>query len=438
MSAGEFRGGRSAGLNEIPYWIDTAPEFPDRAGRPLPDRADVAVVGGGLTGLNAAIALARKGAATVVLEQGRFGSGAAGRNGGMCTTGLSVGPATAVKRYGLAAARAYHDVYREAVDFVESLVRAEGIDCHFRRTGRLGVACKPSHHDRQRATQRLLAEQFGHEMFLIGPSELRSEIGSNAYHGALLDPLSAGLHPGKYVRGLTDVAERAGARLHENTKVTGVGREPGGRFRIATARGPVSARQVLVATDAYTSGVFPALRRRMVVVGSFIVATEPLGEARAAEIIPRARMVVDTKNIGHYYRLTPDNRLLFGGRARFALSNPGSDRRSGRILRRDMLAIFPQLADARIEYVWGGHVGFPADRMPHAGEMGGLYYSMGYSGHGVQMASLMGARMAEIMDGHPGANPWRKLQARPFPTYSGTAWFLPFVGAYYSVKDRWG
>ncbi len=425
-------------MNEIPYWIDTAPEFPNRSGRPLPGRVDVAVVGGGITGLHAAIRLARKGASTVVLEQGRFGSGASGRNGGMCTTGLSVGPATAVRRYGLAAARAYHDAYREAVDFIESLVRAEGIDCDFRRAGRLGVAVKPSHHARQRATQKLLAEQFSHEMVLIGPSELRAEIGSAAYYGALLDPLSAGLHPGKYVRGLADVAERAGAGLHENTKVTGVRREADGRFRVGTSRGPVSARQVLLATDAYTTSVFPALQRRMVVVGSFIVVTEPVGDALAGEIIPRARMVVDTKNIGHYYRLTPDNRLLFGGRARFALSNPASDRKSGRILRRDMLAIFPQLAHVGIEYVWGGHVGFPADRMPHAGEMGGLYYSMGYSGHGVQMASLMGARMAEVMDGHPEANPWRELKALPFPTYSGTAWFLPFVGAYYGMKDRLG
>lgn len=423
-------------MKEIPYWTDTAPEFPNRAGRPLPDRVDVAVVGGGITGLHAAIRLARKGASTVVLEQGRFGSGASGRNGGMCTTGLSVGPATAVKRYGLAAARVYYDAYCEAVDFVESVVRSEGIDCDFRRAGRLGVAFKPSHHAHQRATQKLLAEQFNHETFIIGPSELRAEIGSARYYGALLDPLSAGLHPGKYVRGLAHAAERAGAGLHESMKVTGVRRESGGRFQLGTACGRVSARQVLLATDAYTTSVFPALQRRMVVVGSFIVVTEPLSETVAGEIIPRGRMVVDTKNIGHYYRLTPDHRLLFGGRARFALSNPGSDRKSGRILERDMLAIFPQLANVRIEYVWGGHVGFPADRMPHAGEMGGLYYSMGYSGHGVQMASYMGARMAEVMDGHPEANPWRALKARPFPTYSGTAWFLPFVGAYYGMKDR--
>jgi glycine/D-amino acid oxidase-like deaminating enzyme len=425
-------------VKDVPYWIDTAPDFPDRSERPLPDEVDVAIVGGGITGLNAAIALARKGATAVVLEQGRFGSGAAGRNGGMCTTGVSVGPATAVKRYGLAAARAYHNAYRDAVDFVEALVRTEGIDCDFRRAGRLSVAFRPSHHAHQRATQKLLAEQFGHETILISPATLRAELGSTHYHGGLLDPLSAGLHPGRYVRGLAEVAERSGARLHEKTKVTAARRGPNGRYHIATPRGRLSARQVLLATDAYTTGIFPKLQRRMVVVGSFIVVTEPLGDELAREIIPRGRMVVDTKNIGHYFRLTPDNRLLFGGRARFALSNPASDRKSAAILHRDMLNVFPQLAGTRIDYVWGGHVGFPVDRMPHAGQMDGLYYSMGYSGHGVQMASLMGAKMAEIMDGHPEANPWRDLKARAFPTYGGTAWFLPFVGAYYGLKDRLG
>jgi len=425
-------------VKEIPYWLDAAPDFPDRSGQSLPDDVDVAVVGGGITGLNAAIRLARKGAATVVLEQGRFGSGASGRNGGMCTTGVSVGPATAVKRYGLAAARAYHDAYRDAVDFVEALVRTEGIDCDFFRAGRLGVAFRPSHHEHQRATQKLLAEQFGHETTLITPADLRAELGSTYYHGGLLDPLSAGLHPGKFVRGLAEAAERAGARLYETTKVTGVRRGPDGRYSVQTPRGSLSARQVLLATDAYTTRVFPKLQRRMVIVGSFIVVTQPLGDELAREIIPRGRMVVDTKNIGHYFRLTPDNRLLFGGRARFALSNPDSDRKSAKILERDMLTVFPQLTGTRIEYAWGGHVGFPFDRMPHAGQIDGLYYSIGYSGHGVQMASLMGARMAEIMDGHSEANPWRLLKPRAFPTYSGTAWFLPFVGAYYAMKDRMG
>jgi glycine/D-amino acid oxidase-like deaminating enzyme len=362
-------------VKDTPYWIDTAPAFPDRSGRPLPETVDVAIVGGGITGLNAATRLAQKGAVVAVFEKGRFGSGASGRNGGMCTTGVAVGAKAAVDRYGVAAAVEYHDAYLKAVDFVEQLVRTEGIDCDFRRAGRLGVASRPSHHEHQKATHTLLAQQFHHETMLIGPSELRTELGSDYYCGALLDPLSAGLHAGRYLHGLVDVAERSGARLHDMTPVTAVRQRRDGRYDVAASSGSISAAQVLLATDAYTDGVFPRLRRRMVTVGSFI---------------------------------------------------------------RDMRSVFPQLSGVRVEYVWGGNVGISFDRMPHAGQIGGLYYSMGYSGHGVQMASLMGARMAEVMDGHPEANPWRGLRARAFPTYSGTAWFLPFVGAYFRLKDRLG
>ncbi len=182
----------------------------------------------------------------------------------------------------------------------------------------------------------------------------------------------------------------------------------------------------------------PWFRKRLINVGSFIIVTEPLGEARAKELIPNGRLVVDSKNVGHYIRLTPDNRLAFGGRARFAPSNPASDVKSGDILKREMTEIFPQLAGVRIDYVWGGMVGFSWDRIPHAGEANGLYYSMGYCGHGVQMATYMGRAVAEMMDGKPEANPLRGLgfPKVPVPFYNGTPWFLPFGGAYYKAKDR--
>jgi glycine/D-amino acid oxidase-like deaminating enzyme len=176
----------------------------------------------------------------------------------------------------------------------------------------------------------------------------------------------------------------------------------------------------------------------LICVGSFIIVTEPLGEDLARDVIPNARLVVDSKNIGHYIRLTPDNRLAFGGRARFAPSNPASDLKSADVLFRDLAQIFPQLAKTRIDYVWGGNVGFSYDRIPHAGEINGVYYSMGYCGHGVQLATYMGRAMAEVMDGHPEANPLRGIgfPKVPVPFYNGTAWFLPFAGAYYRMKDR--
>ncbi|MFI6541667.1 NAD(P)/FAD-dependent oxidoreductase [Streptomyces prunicolor] len=425
-------------MKQIPYWLDTAPPLPDRSGKDLPESADVVVIGGGLTGLSTAYHAASKGADVVLVEKDKVGSGASGRNGSMCTQGITIGVGEARKRYGPERARELYDAFREAVDVVEELTQKEQIDCDFNRSGRLGVAYKPQHFESMKATQRDLAENFDHETTLLSRSELRAELGSDFYHGALLDPLSAGLHVGKYVHGLAEAAERAGARIHERNAATGLTRLPGGGFLVETLHGTIRAKQVMAATDAYTDRAMPWFRKRLINVGSFVVVTEPLGEERARELIPNARLVVDSKNIGHYVRLTPDHRLAFGGRARFAPSNPASDVRSGDVLKRELTEIFPQLGDVRIDYVWGGNVGFSWDRMPHAGETNGLYYSMGYCGHGVQMASYMGRAIAEVMDGHPEANPLRGLgfPKVPVPFYNGTAWFLPFGGAYYKAKDR--
>ncbi|MGW6403628.1 NAD(P)/FAD-dependent oxidoreductase [Streptomyces sp. NPDC055134] len=426
-------------MKQIPYWIDTAEPFPDRSGKPLPEDADLVVVGAGLTGLSTALHAARKGARVVLVEKDKVGSGASARNGSMCNQGFTIGVGQAVRRYGRDRARELYDAYRKAVDTVEELVSTESIDCDFRRVGRLGVAYRPQHFEHQKTQHRDLERYFGHETRLIGPGDLRTEIGSDAYHGALLDPLSAGLHVGKYVHGMAEAAERAGVQVHERSAATSVRRMPGGDFRVQTVRGPIRAGQVMMATDAYTGKAFPWLRRKQVCVGSFIVVTEPLGETLARELIPRSRLIVDSKNIGHYFRLTPDHRLMFGGRARFAPSDPESDRKSGAVLTREVREVFPQLASTRIEYVWGGSVGFAMDRIPHAGQNDdGVYYSMGYAGHGVQMATYMGRVMAEVMDGHPEASPVRGLPAPRIPLYNGTAWFLPFAGAYYRTLDKIG
>jgi glycine/D-amino acid oxidase-like deaminating enzyme len=428
-------------MKQIPYWLDTAPALPDRSGKALPDEADVVVIGGGLTGLSTAYHAARKGARVVLVEKDKVGSGASGRNGSMCTQGITIGTGEARKRFGQERARELYGAFREAVDVVEELTHTEKIDCDFHRAGRLGVAYKPQHFEAMKATQRDLADNFDHETQLLSRSELKSELGSDYYHGALLDPLSAALHVGKYVHGLAEAAERAGAEIHERNAATGLTRLPGGGFDVETLHGTIRAKQVMAATDAYTDKALPWFRKRLINVGSFIIVTEPLGEARARELIPNGRLVVDSKNIGHYLRLTPDNRLAFGGRARFAPSNPASDVKSGDILKREMTEIFPQLAKVRVDYVWGGMVGFSWDRLPHAGEAEGakgLYYSMGYCGHGVQMATYMGRAVAEMMDGKPEANPLRGLgfPKVPVPFYNGTPWFLPFGGAYYKAKDR--
>jgi glycine/D-amino acid oxidase-like deaminating enzyme len=419
----------------VPYWLDTAPQGPDRTATDVGGQADVAVVGAGLTGLSAALHLARKGARVQVLERETVGWGASGRNGGMATTGLSIGFRDAVDRYGFESAAAYYRAYDDAIDTVEKLVGEEGIDCDFARAGKLTLAAKPAHFDGLRKTHAVLAERLGHETQLVSRSELHSEIGSDFYHGGLVDPKGAGLHVGKFVKGLAESAARLGVAIHEKAPVEQVRRLDGTRHELVTPRGVVRADRVLVATSGYTSRPFRWQQVRIAPVGSFIVVTEPLGKEVCDDLMPTRRMASDTKNLLYYFRMTPDQRLLFGGRARFAMSNPQSDEKSGRILREAMTTVFPQLANARVDYCWGGLVDMSLDRMVHAGERDGLFYSMGYSGHGVQMATHMGKQMAEYMNGTLDANPWRDLPFKRIPGHFGPPWFLPFAGSFYKFKD---
>ncbi|GAB2817154.1 NAD(P)/FAD-dependent oxidoreductase [Lentzea nigeriaca] len=418
----------------IPYWLDTAPQGPDRSGTEIGGRVDVAIVGAGLTGLSAALHLARKGANVQVFEQETVGWGASGRNGGMATGGLGIGFRDAVARYGLETAAKYIAVYGDAIDTIEKIVADEGIDCHFARTGKMVLAAKPAHFDGLRKTDELM-RSLGYETRLVPPGELRSEIGSKIYHGAMVDKHSAGLHVGKFVRGLAEAAVRAGARIHEKAPVRQIRRLGGTRHELVTPRGTVVADQVLVATSGYTGRPFRWLQVRLAPVGSFIIVTEPLGEEVCDELLPHRRMASTSKNLLHYFRITPDHRLLFGGRARFAMSSPQSDVKSGRVLEKAMVEVFPQLAGAHVDYCWGGLVDMSMDRMVHAGEQDGLYYSAGYSGHGVQMATHMGKQMADYMNGTPTANPWGELAFRRIPGHFGPPWFLPFAGAYYKFKD---
>jgi glycine/D-amino acid oxidase-like deaminating enzyme len=240
---------------------------------------------------------------------------------------------------------------------------------------------------------------------------------------------------GKFGVGLAQAAARHGARIFEHTPVTGLKRLDGERYDVVTERGTIRAGRVLVATGASQIGPLQWFRRRIAPVGSFIVVTEPLSTAQLDELLPKRRAYVTTRNIGNYFRATADNRLLFGGRARFAMSNPRSDEKSGRILRAGLASYFPELADVRLDYCWGGLVDMTADRLPRAGQHEGLFYSMGYSGHGVQMSVHMGRVMADVMFGAATRNPWRKLEWPAIPGHFGHAWFLPLVGAYYRLQD---
>ena len=418
------------------YWLDTAPQdCPERSTTSVEGRTEVAVIGGGLTGVVAALHLARSGAKVDLFEQNTVGFGASGRNGGMATTGMSIGIRDAVAKLGFDTAVRLYGAYTEAIDLIEKLVTEEHIDCDFARAGKLNLASKPAHYQAFEKTHELLTTRLGLETQLVPKTELRREIGSDAFHGAMVESKSAGLHVGKYIRGLGEAAQRAGVTIHEQAPVRRL-TKIGSGHELETPRGRMHAEQVLLATGAYTRRPFHWHQVRIAPVGSFIIATEPLDASVCDDLLPTRRMASDSKNLLNYFRITPDNRLLFGGRARFAMSNPQSDEKSGRLLRDAMVRTFPQLANAGIDYCWGGLVDMSLDRLVHAGQRDGVYYAMGYAGHGVQMATYMGRQMAEYMSGVPAANIWGDFKFRRIPGHFGPPWFLPIAGAYYKFKDR--
>lgn len=417
------------------YWHDTAPPYaPDPAHAPS-GTYDVAIVGAGFTGLGAARKLAAEGKRVIVVEAETVGFGASGRNGGHLNNGLAHGFADAVSRFGIEKARAVYKAFDEGIETIERLIAEEGISCDFRRAGKLKLASKPGHFEGIARNCELINREVDPETAMLSRTELRDEIGSDAFHGAMLFQKSAMMHMGKFVRGLAEAAVRHGAEIHERTPVAAYERTASG-WQLFTPEGPVCARTVLVATGAYTPGIFKFLRRRIIAVGSFLIATRPLTADEAASVMPGNRTCVTSLNIGNYFRLSPDNRLIFGGRARFsATSDQTSDARSGAILRAGLGKIFPQLGDVDIDYCWGGLVDMTKDRFPRAGAKDGLYYCLGYSGHGAQIASHMGEIMADLMTGKTNRNPWDGLPWPAVPGHFGKPWFLPFVGAYYQAKD---
>jgi glycine/D-amino acid oxidase-like deaminating enzyme len=431
-------------VKEYSYWLDTLPHDQGAAKNPSDSpsakasssatTADVAIVGAGYTGLAAARHLARVGASVVVLDRERVGFGASSRNGGQVLTGLKIDPETLIKRYGHSKARDLFAIAMDSITAVERLVSEEAIDCDYERSGHLQAAWKPAHFDAFRREQDLLGRVFGHDVQLVARTDQRTELGSDRYFGLLVDNRSAGINPARYVSGLAAAVIRAGARVQEGCAVQRIVRS-GSRWKVVTDLGDLDAGDVLMATNGYTDGAAPFLQRRFVPIGSYIVATEPLSPPVARSLIPRRRMVFDSKHFLYYFRLSADNRLLFGGRAEFSKPDSRSTARAAAILRAALAVVFPDLRQAGIEYAWSGNVAFTRDQMPRAGRIDGLYYAGGYCGHGVAMATYLGTTIARRMAGEPIDHPLFDDRFAPIPLYNGAPWFLPLAGAYYRIRD---
>jgi glycine/D-amino acid oxidase-like deaminating enzyme len=425
---------------ESNYWLQTVPELVKAAEGALPGKVDVAVVGGGFCGLSAARVLAKRGVSVALLEAETLGWGASSRNGGMVLTGMKLPAPTLIKRYGREAVRRMYAASLESIDLVEKIVDEEKIACDFSRCGHLEVACKQGHFEAYAEAAAEIKREFGHELRIVPKSELKNEIGSDIYFGGMVDETSAGLNPARYVNGLAKAAQRSGASIFERARVTRIQRQNSGgsrSFRLETPCGEVTAKEVIVASGAYTTEATPALRKKVIPIGSYIIATERVPAELARQLSPKNRMIYDSKHFLYYYRLTPDNRILFGGRAAFFPESENTVRESAELLRRGMIEVYPQLQKTKVEYVWGGTLDFAFDVMPHSGKIDGMYFAIGFAGHGVAAATWMGAKLAGVLCGDVDDNPFSKISfpGAPLGLRSGNTWALPLAGTYYRVLD---
>jgi glycine/D-amino acid oxidase-like deaminating enzyme len=424
-------------LKERVYWHDTVEMPLDKILTSVPARADVAIIGGGYTGLSAALTLARKGTGVAVLEAETIGWGASSRNGGMTLTGLKLPLKDILYKYGRETAQRLFQCSLESIEAVAQIVRDEKIECDFNRCGHLVAASKPKHYEAIVEEAGFMEEEFGYKVSPLSKAEMENELGSDAYFGGMVDEASAGLNPAKYVAGLALAAEREGAELCARARVRKIGKDAKG-FRLETERGAILADKILVATSGYTGPATKELQQKIIPIGSYIIATEPLSAEIAHQLIPHGRMVFDSKHYLHYYRLSADRRMIFGGRAAFMPESPSTTRESASLLRGEMIRVFPQLKDVQVEYAWGGTLDFAFDSMAHAGEMDGMYYALGYAGHGVAMATYLGQTVAKAMlqggiKEHPFAE--YSFPGAPLGLYDGNPWFLPVAGLWFKILD---
>ena len=398
----------------------------------LPQKADVVIIGAGYTGLSAARTLAQSNIDVVVLERNTIGWGSSSRNAGMTGCGLKLGAPTIFKRYGQEFGKIFWQLSLDALDLIKELVNQEGIACDWQQKGDLGVAYKASHHDDLCNRVEWHEKYLGHHLTLISPEDLQSEIGSSVFFGGVIDNHGAGLHPVKLVYGLAQNAQKYGARLFENSAVLQIEKNHSG-YLLHTPHSSISCDNVIVATNGYTDRLVSGLKSKIIPVGSYSIVTEPLSGDLQNKISPNGRGFWDSKWFLNYFRLTPDGRMLWGGRNN--LSTDLDLAQSAQILQSQMVRVFPELSGIPVTHTWSGQLGLTFDLMPHIGQIDGIYYALGYGGHGLHTALYAGRETALLLTGHKTSSPLMEIPHQTYFLYRDKPWFLPFAAYYYRLKD---
>lgn len=417
-----------------PLWVEATPP-PPVTRVTLPASADVAVVGAGVTGLAAARRLAASGRRVVVLEAGRLGAGASAVNGGMTTYGLKISAQAALARYGKRLGRELWQASLDAVDLVERIVSEEQIDCGYTRPGSADLGFNERDRRSFAAKAAWMEQTLNFPLELVTGEAMRTVVGSERFSAALVDRFSAGCDPARYLWGLAAAAARVGATLVEQAEVTAIEKRHVG-FELVTGRGWLRAGDVLHATNGYTGTWLPALRRRVVPIGSYIVTTEPLPPETAARLIPGGRMLWTSRRLLNYFRLTPDNRLLMGGRQN--LSTDLDLAESARVLQSTVVRFFPELKEVPITHSWTGRLGVTFDQLPHIGRIDGMWYALGYSGHGLALGTYLGHEVGGLITGDLPRSPFAEVSHPTRWYYRQRPWFLPAAARLYRVLDRLG
>jgi len=416
-----------------PYWWDRVPR-PALFATGLSARVDVLVVGSGYTGLQAALQTARAGRDTLVLDAEDAGWGCSTRNGGQISTSVKPGYAALARRHGAGRAREIVQEGQRSLSWFGEFVAAEAIECDFRVVGRFHAAHNAVQFGRLVQAAEQQPPGLAVEVRVVTRAEQRMELGSDAYWGGVVYPRHASVDPARYHQELLARVQAAGARVVGRCPVTRVERDGAG-FRVTSALGTVRARDVVIATNGYTGALTPWLRRRVIPIGSYIIATEPLQPELMRRLMPKNRIVSDTRKVVFYYRASPDQRrILFGGRVSVSETDP---RVSGPLLHADLVKVFPELAHTRISHSWCGFVAYTFDELMHIGRHDGMHYATGYCGSGVGMGSYLGMRLGQQVLGLPeGRTAFDGLGFRTRPFYFGRPWFLAPSIRYFRWRDR--
>jgi gamma-glutamylputrescine oxidase len=416
------------------YYAATARPFPRLPALQDEAEADVAIIGGGYTGLSAALNLAERGYRVVLVDQARIGWGASGRNGGQINTGLRKGPVELIVRYGRDRAKALFDLAEEGRAIIRERVARHRIRCDL-KSNTLFVAHRPSEEGAMHAEVAALEKEFGYTKAIFVPKEdLDEHIGSDMFYAGIADWGGGHLHPLNYALGLAQAAIDAGAKLYEHTRVTAVN-EAEGSVTVSTEAGRVKAAYAVIACGAYLGTLEPRIAGRIMPIANFIIATEPLSEAEAHALIPNDACVCDSRFVVNYFRLSADRRMLWGGGEKYTPAPPPD---IAAFVRPNMVKVFPELADKKIEYGWSGMVGITMSRLPNLGRIGNIFYAQGYSGQGVAITGIAGRLIAEALSGTAERfDVFASLPHRTFP--GGTALRHPLLVLamlWYAMRDR--